>query len=96
MLICSECGRQLEEKEALVHKAADGSKKIICPACCEKLTGVDYRTFAYRKENARQTFFAVLFCLAATGYAFYTRGWEWGVGGIVLTLLVYFFSSKAH
>ena len=48
MLICSECGRQLEEKEALVHKAADGSKKIICPACFEKLTGVDYRTYAYR------------------------------------------------
>ena len=95
MLKCSECGRSLEEKDALVNKDSQGNKRVICPECFQKLTGTDYKTFAYRKENAKQTFFAVLFCLAATGYAAYTRGWEWGAGGLVLTLLVYLFSSKA-
>ena len=95
MLKCSECGRDLEEKEALVNKNGDGTQRIICPDCFKKLTGMDYKTFAFRKENAKQTIFAVLFCLAATGYAAYTRGLEWGVGGLVLTLLVYLFSSKA-
>ena len=93
MLKCSECGRNLEEKDALVNKDSQGNKRVICPECFQKLSGTDYKTFAYR--NAKQTFFAVLFCLAATGYACYTKGWEWGVGGLVLTVLVYFFSSKA-
>ena len=96
MLKCSECGRDLDEKEALINKGDDGTQRIICPECFQKLTGIDYKTFAFRKENAKQTFFAVLFCLAATGYAGYTRGWEWAVGGLVLTVLVYLFSSKAR
>ena len=95
MLKCSECGRSLEEKEALVNKDSKGNQRVLCPECFQKLTGIDYKTFAYRKENAKQTFFAVLFCLAATGYACYTKGWEWGVGGLILTILVYLFSSKA-
>lgn len=96
MLKCSECDRSLEEKNALVHTAKDGEKKILCPECFKKLTGIDYKTFAYRKENAKQTVFAVLFCLAATAYACFDRGWLWGVGGLVLTALVYLFSSKAR
>ncbi|SHK27891.1 hypothetical protein SAMN05216582_101171 [Selenomonas ruminantium] len=94
MLKCSECGRDLPEKEALVNKNEAGEQRIICPECFQKLTGVDYKTFAYRKENAKQTLLAVLFCLGATIYAFMEKGVEWGIGGIVLTILVYLFSSK--
>ena len=47
------------------------------------------------KENAKQTFFAVLFCLAATIYAFVEKGPMYGGLGIVLTILVYIFASKA-
>ena len=94
MLKCSECQRDLPEKEALVNKNEEGEQRIICPECFQKLTGVDYKTFAFRKENAKQTFWAVLFCLAATVYAFMETGVEWGIGGIVLTVLVYLFSSK--
>ncbi len=94
MLKCSECNRDLPDKEALVNKTGDGSQRIICPECFEKLTGVDYKTFAYRKENAKQTLLAVLFCIGATIYAFMEKGVEWGIGGIVLTILVYLFSSK--
>ena len=94
MLICSMCGRELSEQEALVHKTEQGEKKIICPACFEKATGVDYKTFAFRKEKAKQTLLAVLLCLAGTVYAFVERGPLWGLLGIVLTVLVYLFSSK--
>ena len=96
MLKCSDCGRYLHEKEALVHKDEQGEKHIICPECFEKATGIDYKTFAYRKENAKQTFFAVLFCLGATIYAFIEKGPLYGGLGILLTILVYFFSSKAR
>ena len=95
MLKCSECQRDLPENEALVNKTEDGGKRIICPECFQKLTGVDYNTFAFRKENAKQTFFAVLFCLAATIYAFMEKGPLYGGLGIILTILVYIFSSKA-
>ncbi len=96
MLKCQLCGCDLEEKDALVHKTQEGEKEIICPACFEKATGVDYKTFAFRKENAKQTFFAVIFCLIATVYAFVEKGALWGGLGIVLTILVYLFSSKAR
>lgn len=96
MLKCSECNRSLEEKKALVHTAKTGEKRILCPECFERLSGIDYKTFAYRKENARQTFFAVLLCLGATAYAFWDKGLLWGSGGLVLTVLVYLFSSKAR
>ena len=95
MLKCSECQRDLPEKEALVNKNEEGEQRIICPECFQKLTGVDYKTFAFRKENAKQTFFAVLFCLAATIYAFMEKGPLYGGLGIILTILVYIFSSKA-
>jgi len=94
MLKCSNCGRDLPEKEALVHKDSAGEKRIICPECFQKATGIDYRTFAYRKENAKQTMLAVLFCLCATVYAFAEKGPLYGGLGIVLTILVYLFSSK--
>lgn len=55
MLKCSECQRDLPEKEALVNKNEEGEQRIICPECFQKLTGVDYKTFAFRKENAKQT-----------------------------------------
>ena len=95
MLICRECGRELTEKEALVHTDRQGEKTIICPECFEQATGIDYQTFAFRKENAKQTIFAVIFCLLATVYAFVEKGPLWGALGIFLTVLVYLFSSKA-
>lgn len=96
MLKCSECGRTLAEKDALVHTTEEGEKKIICQECFKNLTGIDYQTFALRKDNAKQTLIAVLFCLACTAYAWYDKGLLWGIGGIVLTALVYLFSSKAR
>ena len=96
MLKCSECGRTLAEKDALVHTTEEGEKKIICQECFKNLTGIDYQTFALRKENAKQTLIAVLFCLACMAYAWYDKGLLWGIGGIVLTALVYLFSSKAR
>ena len=96
MLKCADCGRDLPEKEALVHKDSEGKKHIICPECFQKATGIDYKTFAYRKENAKQTIFAVLFCLGATIYAFVEKGLLYGGLGILLTILVYFFSSKVR
>ena len=94
MLKCSKCGKALADKDALVHKDPEGNPHIICHDCFKEAMGVDYQTFAFRKENAKQTFWAVLFCLAATVYAFVEKGVEWGIGGIVLTVLVYLFSSK--
>lgn len=96
MIKCSSCGKDLAESEALVHKNNSGGKDIICKDCFKSVTGIDYETFAYRKESAKQTFFAVLFCLAATIYAIFTRGIEWGAIGAVLTVAVYLFSSKAR
>lgn len=95
MLKCTKCSRDLPEEEALVHTDEEGVRHIICPECFEKATGIDYKTFAYRKENAKQTLFAVLFCLGATVYAFVEKGPLYGGLGILLTLLVYLFSSKA-
>lgn len=95
MVKCEYCGASLEEKDALLHKDGEGAKHVICKACFKKETGVDYETFAFRKENAKQTFFAVIFCLAATVYAFVEKGPMWGALGIALTILVYLFSSKA-
>ena len=95
MLKCSKCGATLEDKDALVHKDQEGNQHIICHGCFKEATGVDYQTFAFRKENAKQTFFAVIFCLAATIYAFMEKGPLYGGLGIILTILVYTFSSKA-
>ena len=95
MLKCEECGRSLDEKEALVHKDGEGNKHIICHECFKKATGVDYQTFAYRKENAKMTIISVLFCLVATIYAFMEKGMMYGCLGLVLTVLVYLFASKA-
>lgn len=92
MLKCSQCGKSIEEKDALVYGQ---DKRIICHECFEKATGVDYKTFAFRKENAKMTIFAVIFCLIGTIYAFVERGPLYGLLGIVLTVLVYLFASKA-
>lgn len=96
MLTCAHCGKALEEKEALRHKTKTGGEEIICQACFKEITGIDYQTFAYRRENAKQTLFAVVFCLAATVYAFVEKGVLWGVLGLVLTVLIYLFASKAR
>ena len=96
MLKCSRCQKQLTEKEALVHKNKAGEKEVICQDCFAAAAGVDYKTFAYRREVAKQTFFAVIFCLGATVYAFVEKGPMYGVIGLVLTALIYFFSGKAR
>lgn len=96
MVRCAHCGKSLDEKEALRHKKKDGGEEIICRDCFKEITGIDYQTFAYRRENAKQTIFAVVFCLAATVYAFVEKGALWGVLGLVLTVLVYLFASKAR
>ena len=92
---CDLCGRELEDKDALVHKNKQGGREIICPECFEKAAGVDYKTFAYRKETAKQTLFALLLCTGATIYAFVEKGPMYGALGILLTVLVFLFSAKA-
>jgi hypothetical protein len=95
MLKCSICGRDLQEKDALIHKTKDGSQAVICPECFKKKTGIDYNTFAIRKENAKQTIIAVVVCLAATIYAAVEKGLLYGIAGLILTILVYCFASRA-
>ena len=96
MLKCEHCGKTMDEKEALRHQTEDGREEVICKACFKEITGVDYDTFAFRRENAKQTLFAVVFCLAAPSYAFVEKGPLWGGLGIVLTVLIYLFASKAR
>ena len=96
MLRCEHCGKVMEEKDALRHKTEDGREEVICKPGFKEVTGVDYDTFAFRRENAKQTLFAVVFCLAATIYAFVEKGPLWGGLGILLTVLIYFFASKAR
>lgn len=96
MLKCDHCGLEIAEKDALIRKNAAGKKEIICGDCFKKATGVDYKTFAYRRETAKQTFFAVLLCLCATIYAFVEKGSLYGAAGIALTLLIYFFAGKVR
>ena len=96
MLKCSRCQKKLTEQEALVHKNNAGEKEIICQECFAAATGVDYKTFAYRREVAKQTFFAVVFCLCATAYAFWEKGPLYGAAGLVLTALIFFFSGKVR
>ena len=94
MVKCARCGRSIEEKNALKHKGEDGEYEVICQDCFREATGVNYQTFAYRRENAKMMLIAVLFCLAATVYAFVTKGILYGSLGIVLTILVYLFATK--
>lgn len=95
-LNCALCGKKLKEEEALVHKTTDGKQEIICHECFEKETGVDYKTFMFRREAAKQTLFATLFCIAATIYAFVEEGPMYGFAGIVITVLIFFFSAKVR
>lgn len=94
MLKCTKCGRELPEKEALVHIKESKEQEIICPECFQKCAGIDYKTFSYRKESAKQTFWAVAFCLAATLYAFSEKGVLYGIAGLICTLLIWRFASK--
>ncbi len=93
-LNCAKCGKNLKQEEALIHKNLDGKQEIICHDCFKEATGVDYKTFLYRREAAKQTLFATLFCIAATIYAFVEEGWEYGVAGIFITILIFLFSAK--
>ena len=86
----------LADKEALIHKNIDGKQEIICHDCFKEATGVDYKTFLYRREAAKQTLFATIFCLAATIYAFVTEGPLYGAAGIFVTVLIFFFSAKVR
>lgn len=94
MVECSICHKKLDEKTALVNTDKAGEKHIICQECFQKETGVDYKTFAYRKENAKQIAIAVIICLAMTIYAFMEKGPMYGALGILLTILIYFFAGK--
>lgn len=94
MVECSICHKHIEEKVALVNTDKDGNKQVLCRECFKQKTGVDYQTFAYRKENAKQIAIAVVICLAMTIYAFIEKGPLYGLLGIILTVLVYFFSGK--
>ena len=95
MVVCDKCGASIEEKDALVHTGKEKEQEILCRACFQKETGVDYDTFAHRKEQTKQTLFAVILCSIATIYAFTERGAIYGCIGLVLTALVYFWGSKA-
>lgn len=94
MVECSICHKHIDEKLALVNTNKDGNKRVICQECFKQETGVDYHTFTYRKENAKQISIAVIICLVMTIYAFIEKGPLYGVLGIVLTVLIYFFSGK--
>ena len=93
-LKCGLCGKKLDEKSALIHKNQQGQREIICYDCFEKETGVDYKTFAYRRESAKQVLFATIFCIIATIYAFVERGPLYGAVGIVITILIFLFGGK--
>ena len=62
MIKCAHCGRDIPETDALKHKTSDGDYEVICKSCFQAATGVDYQTFAFRRENAKMTLLAVLFC----------------------------------
>ena len=85
MVECSICHKKIDEKKALVNTTQNGEKRII---------GVDYGTFAYRKENAKQIAIALVVCIAMTIYAFVEKGPLYGLAGIILTVLIYFFAGK--
>lgn len=91
---CGLCGKVLEPKEALLHKNAKGEREVICRECFERETGVDYETFAYRRESAKQVLFATVFCLLATIYAFVEEGALYGVAGLIVTVLIFLFGGK--
>ena len=93
-LKCALCGKALDEKGALVHKNQQGDREIICYDCFEKETGVDYKTFAYRRESAKQLLFATIFCIFLTIYAFIEQGPLYGAAGIVITILIFLFAGK--
>ena len=90
------CGKKLKEDEALVHKNSEGEKVIICYDCFEKEVGVDYKTFMYRREAAKQTLFATIFCLGVSIYAFIEKGPLYGIGGLIVTVLIFLFAGKAR
>lgn len=95
MLKCKLCGKELLEKDALVTtNMKTHEKTILCSHCFETNAGVDYKTFQYRRESAKQGCFAVLFCLCATGYAFWEKGPLYGALGLLATVLIYFFTIK--
>jgi len=95
MQTCAHCGKKISDKDALTYKDEQGNPEIICHECFKKETGVDYETFAKRRQMAKGTLFAILMCVLATIYAFIEKGALWGLLGIALTVLVYFFASKA-
>ncbi len=94
MVECSVCHKKIDEKEALVNTSKSGDKKVLCQDCFKQQAGVDYKTFAYRKENAKQIGLTLAVCLGMTVYAFVEKGPLYGAIGIILTILIYFFAAK--
>lgn len=95
ILKCQKCGKEITEQNSLVHTDISTKEKtIICQACFKTHMGIDYKTFQYRKESAKQGCFAVLFCLCATIYAFIEKGPIYGLCGLIATALIYFFAMK--
>lgn len=95
MLKCQKCNKEIIEQESLVHTDVSTKEKmIICHDCFNVHMGIDYKTFQYRKESAKQGCFAVLFCLCATIYAFAEKGSIYGLCGLIATVLIYFFTMK--
>lgn len=95
MQTCAHCGKKISDKDALTYKNKQGKLEVICHDCFKKEAGIDYETFAKRRQNARGTLFALLLCLIATVYAFVEKGLLWGLLGIALTVVIYFFASKS-
>ena len=52
------------------------------------------KTFAYRKENAKQISIAVIICLVMTIYAFVEKGPLYGALGLVLLYLYISFRER--
>lgn len=96
MIKCSKCYREIKEEEGLVHTELSGDKQIICRDCFKAAVGVDYDTFQLRRENARQGCLATVVSAAVTAYAFMEYGVLYGMAGIVLTGLIYYFSAKVR
>ena len=94
MVECSICHKHIDEKVALVNTDKDGNKRVICQECFKQEAGVDYETFAYRKENAKQISIAVIICLVMTIYAFVEKGLLYGALGLVLLYLYISFLER--
>lgn len=95
LIQCQKCGKSIPEEKGLVHTDIETKQKhVICENCFKSEVGVDYKTFQMRRENAKQGCLATIVSLIVTVYAFLEYGYLYGLAGIVLTGLIYYFSAK--